>query len=80
MSDVVEEIKIDLEKALEHSLQKSRDCGLIKFNQAPEIAVEVPREKDHGDFATNLAMLLAKPARMAPRRIAEILVQNFSAG
>ena len=80
MSDVVEEIKTDLEKALEHSLQKARDCGLIKFNQAPEITVEVPREKDHGDFATNLAMLLAKPARMAPRRIAEILVQNFSAG
>lgn len=80
MSGVVEEIRAELEKALANSLQASRECGLIKVDQAPEITVEVPREKDHGDFATNLAMLLAKPARMAPRKAAEILVQNFSAG
>ncbi|MDD4334392.1 MAG: arginine--tRNA ligase [Desulfotomaculaceae bacterium] len=77
---VVEEIRAELEKALAHSLQASRDGGLIRIEQAPEITVEVPREKDHGDFATNIAMLLAKPARMAPRRAAEILTQNFSAG
>ncbi|MFX4262688.1 arginine--tRNA ligase [Pelotomaculum propionicicum] len=80
MSGVVEEIRAELEKALANSLQASRDCGLIKIEQPPEITVEVPREKDHGDFATNLAMLLAKPARMAPRRAAEILAHNFSAG
>jgi arginyl-tRNA synthetase len=80
MSGVVEEIRAELEKALANSLQSSRDSGLIKVDKAPEITVEVPREKDHGDFATNLAMLLAKPARMAPRRAAEILSQNFSAG
>lgn len=80
MSGVVEEIRAELEKALAIALQASRDCGLIKIEQPPEITVEVPREKDHGDFATNLAMLLAKPARMAPRRAAEIMVQNFSAG
>lgn len=80
MGGVVEEIRAELEKALACSLQASRDGGLINVDQAPEITVEVPREKDHGDFATNLAMLLAKPARMAPRRAAEILVQNFSAG
>lgn len=80
MNGVVEEIRAELEKALANSLQASRECGLIKVDQAPEITVEVPREKDHGDFAANLAMLLAKPARMAPRKAAEILVQNFSAG
>ena len=80
MSGVVEEFRAGLEKALADSLQVSCDCGLIKLEEAPDIAVEVPREKGHGDFATNLAMLLAKPARMAPRKAAEILVQNFSAG
>lgn len=80
MSGVVEEFRAGLEKALANSLQASRDCGLIKLDAVPEIAVEVPREKGHGDFAANLAMLLAKPARMAPRKAAEILVQNLSAG
>jgi arginyl-tRNA synthetase len=80
MSGVVEEFRSGLEKALADSLQVSCDCGLIVLDAVPDIAVEVPREKGHGDYATNLAMLLAKPARMAPRKAAEILVQNFSAG
>ena len=57
--NIVEEMKAGLEKALANSLQASRDSGAIRNDQAPQITVEAPREKDHGDFATNLAMLLA---------------------
>jgi len=46
--------------------------------ELPEFSVEVPRERDHGDFAVNLAMLLPKQARMAPKKIAELLVENLS--
>lgn len=45
--------------------------------ELPEFSVEVPRERDHGDFAVNLAMLLPKQARMAPKKIAELLVENL---
>lgn len=79
MSGIVEEIRVDLSRALEGALQAARGSGAIKVDQVPDFTVEVPREKEHGDFATNLALLLAKPARMAPRKAAEILVQNFSA-
>lgn len=78
MSGIVEEIRSGLADALAGALMAARRSGAIKVDEAPDFAVEVPREKDHGDFATNLAMLLAKPARMAPRKAAEILVQNFS--
>ena len=37
-------------------------------------AIERTRNKDHGDFACNAAMLLAKPARRKPRELAEALV------
>ena len=40
-----------------------------------EIQLERPKNKDHGDFSTNLAMLLAKPLRQHPRAIAESLIQ-----
>ncbi|MDD2558651.1 MAG: arginine--tRNA ligase, partial [Desulfuromonas sp.] len=33
---------------------------------------------EHGDFAVNLAMMLAKPEKMAPRKIAEILVEQLN--
>jgi arginyl-tRNA synthetase len=37
--------------------------------------VEVPKEKEHGDFATNVAMQLAKRAKRPPRQIAEMIVE-----
>ena len=41
----------------------------------PEFSLEVPRQADHGDFACNAAMLLAKRLRKSPRAIAERLVE-----
>jgi len=37
------------------------------------VAVETPRDPTHGDVSTNVAMVLAKPAGMAPRALAEII-------
>jgi arginyl-tRNA synthetase len=39
----------------------------------PEFVIEVPRQKDHGDFSCNAAMLLAKQLRKKPREIAQDL-------
>ena len=43
------------------------------------VAVEPPRDPAHGDMATNAAMVLAKPAGMQPRAIAEALAARLSA-
>lgn len=43
------------------------------------LAVEPPRDAAHGDLATNAAMILAKPAAMTPRTIADILAARLSA-
>lgn len=40
----------------------------------PKFVIERARSREHGDFATNAAMLLAKPARAKPRELAEKLV------
>src|SRR5262245_56538311 len=38
---------------------------------------EVPRQAEHGDYATNAAMVIAKAARRPPRQVAEAIVANF---
>ncbi|MBO9410469.1 MULTISPECIES: arginine--tRNA ligase [unclassified Ruegeria] len=43
------------------------------------VAVEPPRDAAHGDMATNAAMVLAKPARMKPRDIADVLAGKLAA-
>ena len=42
------------------------------------ITVEPPREREHGDAATNAALILAKPARMKPLAIAELLAAELA--
>ena len=42
------------------------------------ITVEPPRDASHGDLATNAAMVLAKPAGMNPRALAEALVAQLA--
>ena len=41
----------------------------------PEIQIERTKDKTHGDFACNIAMMLAKPAKMNPRQIASDIVE-----
>jgi arginyl-tRNA synthetase len=42
-----------------------------------DCAWDVPRQTEHGDYATNVAMRLARPARKAPRQVAEAIVRSF---
>ena len=39
----------------------------------PDFTVEIPADRAHGDFAANIAMVCAKPLRMPPRKIAELI-------
>ncbi len=43
----------------------------------PDVAWEIPREARHGDYATNVAMTMARQARRPPRQVAEAIVAHF---
>lgn len=73
----VEQIVNTISASLETALEKAKQEGRITYETIPSFTVEVPREKNHGDFASNIALLLAKEARMAPRQIAEIISANL---
>jgi arginyl-tRNA synthetase len=62
---------------IERALARAKKGGSLDFQKIPVFTVEVPREKTHGDFATNAAMLLSKEAKMAPRQIAQIILDNL---
>jgi len=57
-----------------------RSAGTLPADTAtPDFVVERPKTREHGDFATNAAMLLAKAARSNPRAIATALVAALPA-
>lgn len=48
------------------------------YNDDFQIEIEIPKDKNHGDYATNTAMKLARIARKNPRMIAEEIVNKFN--
>ncbi|PKM82179.1 MAG: arginine--tRNA ligase [Firmicutes bacterium HGW-Firmicutes-14] len=73
MESVLESVKSGIIRAITGAAEKARAEGKIDFETLPEFVLEVPREKGHGDFATNIAMLLARHVKMQPRRVAEMI-------
>jgi arginyl-tRNA synthetase len=71
----IQTVLASLHSMVIEALEKAKSRDLIKFDQIPEFLIEVPREKEHGDFACNVALLMARQARQAPRAIAEVLVE-----
>ncbi|SDB81610.1 arginyl-tRNA synthetase [Pelagirhabdus alkalitolerans] len=53
-------------------------AGLATETEMPEVILEKPKEKSHGDYATNIAMQLTKVAKKPPRQIAEALVAELN--
>ncbi len=66
-----------MEQYLQDEIRKALLTFDLDEDQIPEIKIETPRDPDHGDAATNVAMLLAKPLRKNPRKIAEELVETI---
>jgi arginyl-tRNA synthetase len=73
-------MKAALCRHLEEALQSCFRAGTLTSGVLPEIQLEIPGNPEHGDFATNLAMLLAKAERKAPRQVAEALVAALGDG
>ncbi|MGG4145055.1 arginine--tRNA ligase [Paenibacillus algorifonticola] len=51
--------------------------GLAARDELPAFVLEVPKDKEHGDLATNAAMQLTKLAKKNPRMIAETIIANL---
>ena len=72
-----EETRAFIKEVTNKALNSAKEKGEIDFSEIPDYAVEEPREKEFGDFSINVAMLMAKVARRAPRDIANIIVSNM---
>jgi arginyl-tRNA synthetase len=72
--NIVEQMKENLKAEIKNAVLKA---GLATEEQIPNVILEVPKDKAHGDYSTNMAMQLARVAKKAPRMIAEDIVNNF---
>ncbi len=70
-------MKTTIRKQIVSALEKASEKGALNIATMPDIEVEVPKVEAHGDFSTNIAMILASSQKMPPRKIAETIIANL---
>ncbi|CDQ18792.1 arginine--tRNA ligase [Halobacillus karajensis] len=72
--NIVEQMEQKLKEEIVRSVLAAE---LASEEEMPEVILEQPKDKAHGDYATNMAMQLARVAKKNPRAIATDLVEQF---
>ena len=72
-------MKDSIRHLIQQALTRLTADGVLPEGLSPVIQVENTKDKSNGDFASNIAMMLAKPAAMKPRDLAEKLVAALPA-
>ncbi|MEG5265281.1 arginine--tRNA ligase [Pseudomonas sp. JDS28PS106] len=72
-------MKDTIRQLIQQALTRLVSEGVLPEGLTPAIQVENTRDKTHGDFASNIAMMLAKPAGMKPRDLAEKIIAALPA-
>jgi len=58
-------------------VEQFKSADILPTDFEPRIVVENAKDKKHGDFATNLAMMLTKPVGKSPRDVAQLIIDNL---
>ncbi|NNJ18666.1 arginine--tRNA ligase [Pseudomonas putida CSV86] len=72
-------MKDTIRQLIQQALTRLTADGVLPEGLSPAIQVENARDKTHGDFASNIAMMLAKPAGLKPRDLAEKIIAALPA-
>ena len=78
MENIVQKAKEEIKDVVLKALNEAKKEGLLNFESIHDVEVEEPKEKQHGDLATNFAMVMAREVKMAPRKIAEIIASKMN--
>ena len=67
----------DVRNLVAQAVETARQDGLLRLETMPDIRIEHPGNPDHGDFATNLPLRLARATRINPLDLANALVDRL---
>ena len=67
----------DIRRLVSQAVEAARTDGVLRLETTPDIQVEHPGNPEHGDFATNLPLRLARATRINPLELAQALVTRI---
>lgn len=78
MSKIVKKATDSLYELIVNALKKSIENGALPPAEIPQFNIEIPANRDNGDYSSNAAFVCAKVFRQAPRKIADEIAKNIS--
>ncbi len=67
-----------LEREIKAAISRAIAAGMLNGQTPESIKLERPKDRDHGDYATSIALQLAKPAGKNPREVAQLIADQLS--
>jgi arginyl-tRNA synthetase len=72
-------IKKNIRDLITASAERAKASSQLVFDTIPAFEVEGAKHAEHGDLATNLALILAKQAKLPPRQVAQAIIDHLAA-
>jgi len=67
-------MKQKIKKLITAAVNRAVTEGVLSAQKLTEVEIEIPKNDLHGDFSANIAMIMASAQKMAPRKIAELII------
>jgi arginyl-tRNA synthetase len=71
-------VKEYLSQTITAALRAASEAGELSLDTLPQVTLEVPPDTQFGDYASNVALTLARQVRMAPREVAQRIVAHIT--
>ena len=77
MSNMIQSARQQVARLTQAAYEKAAAQGLLPAGAQVNATIEIPKDAAHGDYASSFAMAGARALRMAPRQIAQIILDNL---
>lgn len=71
-------MKTYLKQSIQAALEQLKEEGCLALDQIPDIHIQYAKDKQHGDFASNIAMVIAKQIKVAPQAVASWIIERIA--
>lgn len=71
-------VQSEVAVAIHKALEIAKKSNLLQCQIPAQIILERPKNRDHGDYATSIALTLAKQANLQPRVIAQVIIDSMN--
>jgi arginyl-tRNA synthetase len=75
--NILADVRTELKNMITNAVNEAREKGLLNLAVVPEFHIQQPEQQKHGDLAVSLPLMIAREAKMPPRKVAETIVHRI---